>query len=167
MRDDGSTLVVGVIQGAHGVRGEMRVAPDTDNRERFRAGRRVLVAGLGEREILAVRGTRADVILRLEGIVDRAAAAALGGTELRVPLAEARQEAAGYLWADLVGMRVENEAGAALGTLAEVLRPGGEADVFIVRDERGRELLLPAIDSVVREVDVASRRMVVRPQEQA
>ncbi len=159
--------MVGVIRGAHGVRGEVRISPDTDNRERFRAGRRVLVEGLGEREILAVRGTRAEVILRLAGIVDRVAALSLRGKELRVSLAEAREEAGGYLWADLVGMRVEDESGQALGTLSEVLRPGGEADVFVVRDERGRELLLPAIDSVIRDVDLAGRRIVVRPQEEA
>ena len=141
--------------------------PDTDNPERFRAGRRVLVEGVGEHQILAVRGTKTDVIVRLEGIVGREAARALAGKELRVPLAEARREAAGFLWADLVGMRVEDEAGRELGRLADVLRTGGEADVFVVRDTGSGELLLPAIASVVREVDVAKRRMVVRPQEEA
>lgn len=167
INDPGDTLVVGVIRGAHGVRGELRVAPDTDNPGRFLVGRRLIVEGLGERQILAVRGTAADLILRLEGIPDRDSAQALSGRELRVAAVEVRREAAGYLWADLVGMRVEDESGRTLGTLAEVLRPGGAADVFLVRDERGRELLLPVVDSVIREVDVAARRMVVRPQEEA
>lgn len=158
---------MGVIRGAHGVRGEFRVAPDTDNPDRFRVGRRVLVEGVGEHVIVAVRGSASELILRLEGIGDRDAAQALRGRTLRVPKSEARSEAAGYLWADLVGMRVEDETGRRLGTLAEVLRPGGESDVFVVRDDQGAELLLPAIDSVVRSVDVAERRMIVRPQEEA
>ena len=160
------TLVVGVIRGAHGVRGELRVTPQTDNAARFRPGRRVLVQALGEREILAARGTSADLILTLAGIASREAARALRGRELRVPIAEARGEAAGHLWVDLVGLRVEDESGRTIGTLAEVLRTGGEVDVFVVRGESS-ELLLPAIESVVREIDVAGRRMVVRPQEEA
>ena len=76
-------MIVGVIRGAHGLRGELRVMPDTDNPERFRAGRRVLVEGAGEHQILAVRGTKTDVIIRLDGIVGRDAARALAGGYLR------------------------------------------------------------------------------------
>lgn len=164
---DPQTLIVGVVRGAHGVRGELRVIPDSDNPERFRSGRRLLVEGLGEREIRAVRGTRGDVILSLEGIVDREQARALAGRELRVPRAEARDEAQGHLWADLVGLRVQDESGRVLGTLADVLRPGSATDVFVVRDDAGGELLLPAISSVVLRIDVSAGLVVVRPQEEA
>lgn len=160
------TVVAGVVTGAHGLRGEISVAPETDNRERFRAGRRILLDGV-PREILRVRGSATDLILRLEGVADRGAARALAGKELRVPLAEARSEARGYLWRDLVGLCVLDESGRELGALAEVLRTGGGADVFVVRSADGGELLLPAIDSVVLSVELERGRIVVRPQEQA
>lgn len=166
-RGDGRTLVVGVIRRPHGVRGEVLVAVETDNPVRFRPGQRLEVEGLGERAVLSTRGTRDAPIVRLEGIEDRAAAEQLRGRELRVPIADARAAAEGYLWADLVGLRVEDEEGRELGTVVEVLRPGGDVDVFVVRDADGRELLLPAIESVVRRVDLAERRIVARPQEEA
>lgn len=159
--------MVGIVRGAHGVRGELRVIPQSDNPDRFRAGRRLIVAGLGEREILAVRGTSADVILRLSGIADREHARSLAGRELRVTKDEARNEARGVLWADLVGLHVQDESGDALGTLAEVIRPGSATDVFVVRDGAGGELLLPAIDSVVLRIDLAAGVVVVRPLEEA
>jgi 16S rRNA processing protein RimM len=155
-----------VIRGAHGVRGEVRVAPDTDNPARFVVGRVVEVEGLGERAIRSVRGVKSELIVALEGVEDRDAAERLRGRELRVPIEDARSETPGYLWADLVGMDVVDESGNALGVLVEVLRPGGDNDVFVVRTADDRELLLPAIDSVVLAIDVAGRRMVVRPQDE-
>src|SRR5437867_10272197 len=89
------TLLAGMILGAHGLRGELRVSPDSDNPERFRAGRTLLVDGLGERIIASVRGGGPTLIVRLEGIADRESAVALEGRDLRVPLAEARAEATG------------------------------------------------------------------------
>lgn len=163
----GRRLVVGVIRGAHGVRGEVRVAPDTDNPRRFAAGAVLEVDGLGERRVLKRRGSEASPILTLEGIADRGAAEALRGRTLSVAIEDARAATSGHLWADLVGLRVEDEHGRALGVLAEVLRPGGDVDVFRVRRPDGGELLVPAIESVVLRIDRTSGRMVVRPQEEA
>ncbi len=160
-------LVVGVIRGPHGVAGDVRVAPHTDNPERLLSGAVIELEGVGARRITRRRGTAREPILHLEGVDDREAAAALAGRALFVALVSAREVASGYLWADLVGLRVEDEAGGPLGTLAEVLRPGGGVDVFVVRDAAGTELLLPAIESVVRMIDVAAGRVVVRPQEEA
>jgi 16S rRNA processing protein RimM len=88
------------------------------------------------------------------------------GRSLRVSRAEARRAAKdAYLWADLLGLRAETPEGKALGTVSEVIR-AGETDVLVVRADGSREeLLLPAIASVVREVDIAAGRIVVVPQE--
>jgi 16S rRNA processing protein RimM len=160
-------LVAGVIVGAHGVRGEVKVAPDTDNVDRFRSGRRILVEGDMERTVVSVRGGGGDLILRLEGIDHREAAASLRGRSLLVPIEDARDAAQGVLWADLVGLRVEDEAGRELGAVADVLRPGGGADVFVVRGSEGPDLLVPAIADVVLAVDLAGGRIVIRPQMEA
>jgi 16S rRNA processing protein RimM len=160
-------LVAGVILAPHGIRGELKVAPDTDNAERFRPGRRVLVEGDRERAIEGVRGGGGDLIVRLEGINGRESASKLRGRVLLVPIEDARDAARGVLWADLVGLTVEDESGQELGAIVDVLRPGGGADVLVMRGLAGEERLLPAIADVVLSIDVAGRRVVVRPQQEA
>ena len=157
--------IVGVVGAPHGVRGEVKVQPRTDVADRFRKGSTLLCDGVGELVVASVRG--ADVpIVRFEGHNTRTDAERIRGRTLRVSRAEARRAAKGaYLWADLLGLRAETPEGGSLGTVSEVIR-AGETDVLVVRAEGSRaELLLPAIASVVREVDIAGGRIVVVPQE--
>jgi 16S rRNA processing protein RimM len=158
--------VVGVVGAPHGVRGEVKVRPRTDVAGRFRKGSRLLCDGVGELIIASVRGAADVPIVRFEGLNTRTDAERIRGRSLRVTRAEARRAAMGaYLWADLLGLRVETPEGKALGIVNEVLR-AGETDVLVVRAEGSREeLLLPAIASVVREVDIGGGRIVVVPQE--
>ena len=157
--------IVGVVGAPHGVRGEVKVHPRTDIADRFRKGSRLLCDGVGELVVAAVRG--ADVpIVRFEGLTTRNDAERLRGRNLRVSRAEARRAAKdAYLWADLLGLRAETPEGTALGVVSEVLR-AGETDVLVVRADGSREeLMLPAIASVIREVDIPGGRIVVVPQE--
>ncbi|HKW78360.1 MAG TPA: ribosome maturation factor RimM, partial [Candidatus Limnocylindria bacterium] len=91
---------------------------------------------------------------------------ALRGRHLRVSREAARAAARGrHLWADLVGLDVVTPDGTTLGSVRELLRAGG-ADVLVVIGPDAGERLLPMIDSVVRSVDIAERRIVVTPQEE-
>jgi 16S rRNA processing protein RimM len=154
------------VGAPHGVRGEVKVRPRTDVAGRFRKGSRLLCDGVGELIIASVRGAADVPIVRFEGLNTRTDAERIRGRSLRVTRAEARRAAMGaYLWADLLGLRVETPEGKALGIVNEVLR-AGETDVLVVRAEGSREeLLLPAIASVVRDVDIVGGRIVVVPQE--
>ena len=157
--------IVGVVGAPHGVRGEVKVHPRTDVADRFSKGSRLLCDGFGELVVASVRG--ADVpIVRFDGLTTRNDAERIRGRNLRVSRAEARRAAKdAYLWADLLGLRAETPEGKALGIVSEVLR-AGETDVLVVRAEGSREeLMLPAIASVVREVDIPGGRIVVVPQE--
>ena len=151
-------VVVGLVRGPHGLKGEVRVEPLSDrSEERFRAGSR-LESAIGTVTIESVRGTSADLIVRFEGISDRDAADRLRG-ELRVSRAEARRPDE-HLWGDLIGKRVVTPDGRELGAVTEVLRAGA-ADVLVVR-EGEKELLLPMLESVIREI---GERIVAVPQE--
>jgi len=157
--------IVGVVGAPHGVRGEVKVHSRTDVADRFSKGSRLLCDGFGELVVASVRG--ADVpIVRFDGLTTRNDAERIRGHNLRVSRAEARRAAKdAYLWADLLGLRAETPDGKALGVVSEVLR-AGETDVLVVRAEGSREeLMLPAIASVVREVDIPGGRIVVVPQE--
>jgi 16S rRNA processing protein RimM len=104
--------------------------------------------------------------VRFEGHATRTDAERLRGKSLRVSRGEARRAAKGsYLWADLLGLRAETPQGEVIGSVREVIR-AGETDVLVIRADGSRpDLLVPAIASVVREVDVPHGRVVISPQE--
>jgi 16S rRNA processing protein RimM len=157
---------VGVIKAPHGVRGEVRVDPRSDVPDRFRVGAILECDGVGPLTIRSIRGTSQAPIVGFEEYASRPDAEPLRGRFLRVGVDEARRATEGrYLWADLVGLRAETPAGEPIGNVTEILR-AGETDVLVVAREHGGDLLVPAIASVVREVDVAGGRVVVAPQEE-
>ena len=142
------------------------MVPRSDVPGRFRVGAVLACDGLGPLTIRSIRGTASAPIVGFAGYASRPDAEPLRGRFLRVSVEEARRATTGsYLWADLVGLRAETPAGASIGIVRDILR-AGETDVLVVGRERGGELLVPAIASVVREVDVAGGRVVVAPQEE-
>jgi 16S rRNA processing protein RimM len=160
-------LVVGYILGPHGIRGEVRVDPRTDVPDRFREGAVLECDDIGPLTVAGVRGETAKPIVHFAGYESRAAAEALGRRFLRVGRGESRRATAGaYLWADLLGARVETPEGAWLGIVRELIR-AGENDVLVIADASGRERLLPMLESVVKQVDLAAGRIVAVPQEEA
>jgi 16S rRNA processing protein RimM len=160
-------LVVGLILGPHGVRGEVRVDPRTDVADRFREGAVLECDDVGPLTVAGIRGDAAKPIVRFEGYDSRVAAESLRRRFLRVARTESRRATTGaYLWADLLGARVETPDGAWLGIVRELLR-AGENDVLVIADASGRERLLPMLESVVKHVDVEAGRIVAVPQEEA
>lgn len=143
------------------------MAPSTDVRDRFRAGVVLACDGIGPLHVEHARPGTRSTILRLRGYTDRESAERLKGRSLRVSRDEARRAVGeGHLWADLIGLRAFDPAGAELGAVSEIIR-AGETDVIVVTPGAGPQLLVPAIESVVREVDVAAGRIVISPQEEA
>ena len=97
------------------------------------------------------------LVASLAGVADRTAAAALGGLYIGAPRSALPDTAENeYYWADLIGLAVVNQAGESLGHVASLIATGAH-DVLCVRDDEGRERLLPCVAAVVAEVDVAGR----------
>jgi 16S rRNA processing protein RimM len=152
-------VAIGRVGAAWGVRGAVRVLPLTDRREQLAAGRTVTVAG-ERRTIESARWQKGMAYLRLSGIDDREAAAELGGRLLSIPESELEPLPEGqYYRFQLIGLSVVSRDGEELGRVTEVLSTGAN-DVYVVRGERG-ELLLPATDEVVREIDLETGRMLI------
>jgi|TARA_B100001971_G_scaffold158506_1_gene148300 16S rRNA processing protein RimM len=154
---------VGTVARAHGVRGEVWV----------HVPRRTALPPLDEVTHMFVgpdrigwalrsfRFHRGGMLLVLEGCADRTAAEALRGQEVSIPMqAQDPLDADEYFVEDLLGLRVRSEKGEQLGELVEVL-PTGANDVYRVVDGQ-EELLLPAISTVIRAVDMDNGEMVVR-----
>ena len=154
-------LVVGRILGAAGLSGEVRAQILTDFPSRFE---RLSAIHLGDNlrpyRVESVKLDGATVILKLAGVDDPATAQALRNADLQVPIEEAvTLEPDQYYWHQIEGLEVWTDEGVVLGRVNEVLRTGSN-DVYVVRTG-AREVLLPAIDEVIREVDLPNRRLVV------
>lgn len=148
---------IGIITSTHGVRGEVKVFPTTDDVRRFKRLKEV-IADTGKEQITmemeGVKFFKQFVILKFKGIDSIDAAEKYRKSRLLVARENAvrlgRDE---YFVADLMGLRVLNEDGSELGVLKEVMETGAN-DVYVIALNDGRELLLPAIRQCVLEVDV-------------
>jgi 16S rRNA processing protein RimM len=163
-------VVIGEIGRPHGLRGELRVVPHTDDPARFEglATCVLWVEARDEREARRITGARRQgdvVILGLEGCDSAEAAAALVGRLVAVPESEARPLPDGqfYPW-QLEGCRVVTEEGHEVGAVTRIDANPGH-DLWVVQGAGGREHLIPAVPAIVREVDLAARRVVIAPPE--
>lgn len=158
-------MTIAWVAAAHGVRGALRLRPETDFPERL-PGRRVWLEGPAPR--WAVLETvqpyrRGMLIARVDGVVDREGAEALRGYELQVPMEELPPLPAGeYYHHQIVGLAVVDEQGADLGRVTEVRRTGAN-DVYVVERSGGRRWMLPAVRAFVLEIDLEAARITVRP----
>ncbi len=152
-------VAVARVLTPHGLRGEMRVQPLTEEVSHFAPGRR-LWAGEATYEVEASRPQKGLVLLRLIDVTTVEAAKKLRGCLLSLPESELAPLPEGeYYTYQLVDMDVYDEKGEHLGKVVGVL-PTGSNDVYVVEGPLG-ELLLPAVDDVIMEVDVVGGKMVV------
>ena len=150
---------VGVVAGAHGPSGALRVLPDSDNPDRYARGGELSIGGQTYR-IAAAAPFKTTYLVRLDGLDDANAAAALAGEPVLAAEATAPPLPEGvYYHYQLIGLTVVGADGAPLGALTEVLRTGAN-DVYVVASENA-ELLVPAVADVVRAVDLEHGAMTV------
>ena len=148
-------LQAGIIAATHGIRGEVKVLPASDDPERFRKLKYVWLDTGGGRislEICHMKVFKQFVILKFKGIDDINEIEKYRGKPLLVKREDAVPlEEDEYYTADLIGLRVRTDTGGELGTVADILETGAN-DVYVVRQSDGGELLLPAIHDCIKEV---------------
>lgn len=152
-----SELQVGVITQTHGIKGEVKVFPTTDDASRFKKLKDVIMDTGRERlnmEIEGVKFFKQYVIVKFKGYdsindVEKYKSAKLYVTRDKAVKLKKDE----YFVADLIGMRVITEDGLPFGILKDVMATGAN-DVYVVARENESEVLLPAIRECVREVDM-------------
>ena len=154
--EDAQWVVVAGLGAPHGLRGEVRLFPETDFPERLEAGRAVTVwppAGAPwASRVRSVRVTGRQCLVCLEGIDSRAGATGLTGGTLRVPVRSLPPLPAGHFYHhELVGRTVLRPDGRPLGRLSRVERTGAN-DVYVVDRPDGRQVFVPAIRSAVEDI---------------
>lgn len=158
-------ISVGEIVKAQGIRGEVKVIPHTDNPKRFGDIKRVFfknISGWQELKIQGFREFNGFVLLKFFGIDDLTAANSLGRGLMMIPRVERPVLQDGrYYYDQIEGLQVFTMEGRCLGTITRILETGAN-DVYVVKDG-SREILIPALKSVVKEIDLKQTRMLVEP----
>lgn len=157
-------LQVGIITSTHGVRGEVKVYPTTDDVKRFKKLKDIILDTGKEKMPLEIEGVKffkQMVILKFKGLDNMNDVEKFRQKSLYVTRANAvRLRKDEYFIADLIGIKVYDEEDKELGVLEDVMVTGAN-DVYVIKMTDGRELLLPAIKQCVLEVDVLEGRMKV------
>lgn len=162
--DKNDELQVGVITQTHGIRGEVKVFPTTDDANRFKKLKEVILDTGRERlsmEIEGVKFFKQFVILKFKGYDSINDVERYRQGKLLVTRDNAvRLKKDEYFVADMIGMRVVTDEGEDFGVLKEVLATGAN-DVYVVSRENGEEVLLPAIKECIRNMDMDGHVMEV------
>lgn len=157
-------LRVGVITSPHGIKGEVKVFPTTDDAKRFKELKEVILDTGKEyipMEIEHVKFFKNMVILKFRGYDNINEIEKYKSRDLLITRDQAVDlEPDEYFITDLIGLTVVSDQGAELGTLKDVLETGAN-DVYVVAMKDGKELMLPAIGDCILNVDLEQGRMEV------
>ena len=157
-------LRVGVITSPHGIKGEVKVFPTTDDAKRFKELKKVILDTGKEyipMEIEHVKFFKNMVILKFKGYDNINEIEKYKSKDLLITRDQAVDlEPDEYFITDLIGLAVVSDQGVELGTLKDVLETGAN-DVYVVAMKDGKELMLPAIGDCILNVDLEQRRMEV------
>jgi 16S rRNA processing protein RimM len=161
---DSDFILIGKVVGAHGIAGGLKLKSFAESRELFAPGLRLkaICAGGGERLCVIgwVNPQGRSMLMGFAEVTTRSQAEALVGCELFIEKAALpAPEAGSYYWSDLIGLAVYAVQGAWLGRLESIFRTGSN-DVYVVK-RPGRELLIPALKTVIVAIDLAAGRMEV------
>lgn len=157
-------ILIGKITSAVGLKGEVKVYNYSDSVEIYENTPEIFVDD--ERmKVLGVRTQKNMVILRLAGIDDRNAAEKARGREIFVTEEDLPELPEGeYYVRDLIGMTVVTTDGETLGEVSDVIQNTAQ-DLFEVRMDSGRKVLIPRVDAFVKDIDAQQRRICVQLQE--
>lgn len=157
-------LQVGVITQTHGVRGEVKVFPTTDDVNRFKKLKQVILDTGKETmplEIQSAKFFKQFVILKFKGIdnindIEKYKRCSLYVTREHAVALEEDE----YFIADMIGMEVCTEGGNIFGTLKDVIETGAN-DVYVIENAEHGEVLVPAIKECIRSVDIEKGQMMI------
>jgi 16S rRNA processing protein RimM len=160
-------VTVGRIGRAHGIRGEVSVDVRTDSPElRFADGARLTTEPVGAGPLVVghTRWHSGRLLVRFDGVSDRAVAEGLRGVRLLAEVGEDERldDPEEFFDHQLVGLHAVTTAGDAVGDITEVLHLPGQ-DLLVVRRPDNRETLVPFVIDIVPEVDLAAARVVLDP----
>lgn len=157
-------LEIGQIVNTFGIKGMVKIKPFTDDITRFDDLKKVYVEtnkSKKQYEIEEVKYHKDMVLIKFKGIDKIEDAELLRNSYLKVNRNdEPELEEGTYYIVDLIGLDVYSDEGNLLGRLDDIFN-NGSSDIYVVKDELGKQLLLPAISDVIKEINLEEKRIVV------
>lgn len=159
-----SELEIGQIINTFGIKGEVKVKPFTEDIRRFDKLKKVNIEQKNskkEYEIENVKYHKEMVILKLKGIDKIEQAELLKNSYLKIDRNDEEPlEKGTYYIVDLLGLSVYTDENILLGTLDDIYNTGSN-DIYVVKDELGKQTLLPAIQDVIKQIDMENKKIIV------
>lgn len=157
-------LEIGQIVNTNGLKGMVKVNPFTDDMMRFEELEDLYIqykGNLKKVKIEQVRYQKNQVLLKLEGINSIEEAENYRNCYLKIHRKDTRNlEEDMYFIADLIGLEVYTKQNELLGKLDDVFSTGSN-DVYVVKDQNGKQILLPAIKEVIKQIDLKNKKITV------
>ena len=157
-------LEIGQIVNTFGVKGMVKVNPFTDDITRFDKLKKVYIckkASMEEVEIEEVKYHKNMVLLKIKGINDMNQAEKCKGLYLKIHRKDAiKLPKDTYFIADLLGLEVYTDEGVLLGKVDDIYNTGSN-DIYVVKDELGKQVLLPGIKEVLKDINLSKEKIIV------
>lgn len=157
-------LEIGQIVNTFGIKGMVKVKPFTDNIERFSNLEKIYIknkSGQTEYKIQEVKYHKNMVLIKFEGIENPEQADLLRNSYLIVDReTEEPLEAGRYYIVDMIGLDVFTDDNEYLGKLEDIYNTGSN-DIYVVKNELGKQILLPAIEDVIKNIDMDNKKVIV------
>ena len=150
---------VGKIVNTFGIKGEVKVALYTENINNFKKNNKIYVNNK-EMQVEHSRLQKNMLILKLKGVDNMTDAEDLRDSIITVERSKKELPAGTYYIADLIGLDVYTDEGALLGKIIDIYNTGAN-DIYTVKNLEGKEVLLPAIKEVVKQVDLQNEKIIV------
>ena len=155
-----SLLEVGQIVNSYGIKGFLKVVPLVDNKEQFYSFKKLYMQNQKELDIEEIKFSKNLVLVKVKGIDTIEDAIKLKNLYLYAKREDIKLEEGAHFIVDLIGLEVYTEDGKLLGLLKEVLQPGAN-DVYVVENEDKKQILLPVIPDVVKDINIKERKIIV------
>lgn len=155
---------IGQIVNTFGIKGMVKVNPFTDDISQFEELDTILIdkkGNLQEMQIEEVKYSKNQVLLKLKGIETVEEAEKYRNCYLKLPREKAKKLPEGtYFIADLIGLEVVTDEGMLLGTVDDIYNSGA-SDIYVIKDNLGKQILLPAIKEVIKKIDLEQEKITV------
>jgi len=157
-------MEIGQIVNTYGIKGFLKVVPYTDDITRFENLKSIYIQTKKKLEtvyIEEVKYSKNLVLLKLKGIDDINTAEIYKNCYIKIDRSQAVQlPEDSYFIVDLIDIEVYTDNNEKLGNIVDVYSTGAN-DIYVVKNELGKQVLLPAISEVVKNVDVQNKKMIV------
>lgn len=157
-------LEIGQIVNTFGIKGQVKIVPFTDDITRYDELKEIYVEKKNELKLFQIEQVNYKknmVILKLKGIETVEEAEKLRNCYLKIDRKDAKKLPKDtYFIVDLLGLDVYTDEGKLLGKVDDIYN-AGSSDIYVIKDELGKQILLPAIKDILKEVDLENQKIIV------